>query len=237
MKKQLFLLHFAGGNSYSYNFLKSYLGHEYEFISLELPGRGKRFQEDLIRDKREAIDDYVSQIKMLRSNEPYVLYGHSMGATLGLSVTKIMEEAGDPPNYLVVSGNAGPGLKDESRKNRHLLGDAEFKEVLIELGGIPDEVLDNDELYEFFAPIIRADFEVLEKDNFSEEGTTVSVPIYTIMGDREDTVGCIENWKQFTSEGHSTEIWAGNHFFIHNQGARLVKLLEKAFERPKVLHL
>ena len=93
---QLFLLHFAGGNCYSYEFLikkilRSALS-KIDCYALELPGRGKRLDEELIVDKNDAIVDYVSQIKKLRNGKPYIIYGHSMGATLGLSVVKKMEK-------------------------------------------------------------------------------------------------------------------------------------------------
>ncbi|MDC8004715.1 thioesterase domain-containing protein [Aureisphaera galaxeae] len=214
-KKQCFLLHFAGGNSYSYNFLKESIDEDIEFISLELPGRGKRFQEDLIPNKEEAIDDYVAQIKALRNQQPYIIYGHSMGATLGLTVTKKMEEALDAPQLFLVSGNAGPGVKENGAVKRYLLNDTDFKKTLRELGGIPTEVLENDELYEFFSPIIRADFEVLEKDDFSERGLQIKVPIHAIMGDREETVDSIDNWAQFTLADFKSKVIPGNHFFIH----------------------
>ena len=52
LKPQLFLLHFAGGNKYSFNFLKKYLESAFELVSIELPGRGDRMSEKLITDKK-----------------------------------------------------------------------------------------------------------------------------------------------------------------------------------------
>ncbi len=126
MNKQLFLLHFAGGNKYSYNFLQSKLKSDIEFIPIELPGRGARFEENLIRDKEEAIQDLFLQIKDKRNGKPYVIYGHSMGAILGFSVTEMLEKENDAPNYLIVSGNPGP-LEDHSFSLRYNLDDETFK--------------------------------------------------------------------------------------------------------------
>lgn len=224
-RKQLFLLHFAGGNMYSFNFLKDYISRDFEFIPLELPGRGRRHGEKFLKCKADAVADYVNQIRALRSSgTPYMLYGHSMGATLGYSVARYMESLNDSPELLVVSGNSGPGSNKRTYK-RYLLDDIAFKEELKELGGISDEVLESDELYNFFAPVMRADFELLEKDDFSEEHMTISTPISAIMGNEEEGCQDIANWARFSSGQFRSEILSGNHFFIHNHPRVLARII------------
>lgn len=88
---QLYLLHFAGGSIYSFDFLRKYISQDVEFLPLELPGRGQRFKENLLKLKSDATEDYFQQIKAKRNGEPYVIYGHSMGASLALKVTNSME--------------------------------------------------------------------------------------------------------------------------------------------------
>ncbi len=231
---QLFLLHFAGGSCYSFDFFKKQIDPDIEFIPLEIPGRGKRFREELLKNKKSVIDDYFNQISNLRNNQPYLIYGHSMGATIGLSVTEKMESIEDPPCHLVVSGNPGPGIKECNRSKekikRYLMKDDDFKKELRKLGGVPEEVLQNDELYKFFSPIMRADFEVLEKDNFSEEGIQLKTPIYALMGSDEETSSKISNWNAFTSKKFTSEILEGNHFFIYNHTEKITRVLEKCFE-------
>ncbi len=230
-KVQLFLLHFAGGNTYSYDFLRPYVKLNVDFHPLELSGRGKRFREKFINSKQEAIQDYVSQIEKLRDKSvPYIIFGHSMGATLGLSVTYEMQRLGDAPKHLVVSGNSGPGAKPipgkEKKGQRYLLSDAEFKDELRELGGIPEEVLVNDELYTFFGPIMRSDFEVLEKDMHRVESKIkLLCPIYVMMGSEEDQVINIENWKRYTISEFDFKIFDGNHFFIHDHPKQIVNMI------------
>jgi external thioesterase TEII len=224
-KTQIFLLHFAGGSCYSFDFLKNDIHNDFECHALELPGRGKRNQESHLYKKTDAVLDYVTQIKKLRSyNQPYIIYGHSMGATLGLSVTKKMEEQLDPPNILIVTGNAGPGASYND-KIRHALSDSEFKEELKSLGGVPQEVLEDEDLYNYFSPILRADFEILEKHKLSEVGLVIETPIFAVMGDQEETVKDIENWQLYTSGRFDYKVLPGNHFFIHRQVKKLAKII------------
>jgi surfactin synthase thioesterase subunit len=231
---QLFLLHFAGGSSYSYDFLRGHFPSDIEVISLELPGRGKRFDEPALKSKKETIRDYTRQITEMRNNAPYCIYGHSMGATLGLSVTHEMQKRGDYPETLIVSGNAGPGVSyddpGEPKKKRYLMNDEEFKNELRDLGGVPEEVLANEELYSFFMPIMRADFEVLEKDDCSEEGIALKIPIYALMGSEEKRSNKINNWERFTLSNFQSKILEGNHFFIYDHVKELSKTIINCYE-------
>lgn len=229
---QLFLLHFAGGSRYGFDFLKSYISRDFEFIPLELPGRGARFNEPLLSTKSEVVEDYLKQIRRLRNRKPYLIYGHSMGGMLGLSVVKGMELVQDPPLALIVTGNAGPGVRhftpeasEAEPRKRYLMNDDDFKKELRVLGGIPEEILQNDELYNLFSPIIRADFSISEKYNSYEMGMSVATPIFAIMGDEEDTADRITNWANFTTAEFKYQTMPGNHFFIHDHPEQLANII------------
>jgi external thioesterase TEII len=226
-RPQLFLLHFAGGSRFSYDFLKDFLTSEVEFIPLELPGRGKRMHEELLKNKDLAIKDYVNQIKRLRNDQPFLLYGHSMGATLSLNITKELELIGNPPSHLIVSGNPGPGVSDPDdvrNKKRYLMNDQDFKNELRQLGGVPEEVLIDDELYYFFSSILRADFEILEKA-IGEKDIQLETPIYAMMGSEEKSCDKIRNWKRFTSKAFESRLLPGGHFFIHVHPDAIAKII------------
>lgn len=236
----IFLLHFAGGSCYSFDFLKKYSNAIFELIPLELPGRGRRHNEKPLYTKKEAIDDYLSQIKKLRNNSPYILYGHSMGATLGLHVAHQLELSGDAPMELVVSGNAGPEVhqaadKKENKGKRYLMDDEDFKIELRELGGIPNEVLENDDLYNFFSPIMRADFEILEKEENEKVDFMLKIPIYACMGSEEEGHDKIENWKRFTHGRFRRKIFEGNHFFINNHPIELIKIFKSCLQYKYII--
>lgn len=226
-KKQLFLLHFAGGNCYSFQFLKPFLSQSYDVYSLELPGRGNRMSENIIYNKSEAILDYVRQIKKLRNNNDFVIYGHSMGAILGLSVINEMELSGDYPLKFISSGNAGPGVRLENEIDRYLLDDVNFKIELQSLGGIPIEILNNKELFDFFTPLIKADYEVLEKEKSNVENFIIKTPIHVVMGSTEKYVSFIDNWRKFSTKDITTTILTGNHFFIFNHPEKLAQIINE----------
>ena len=189
MKPTVFLLHFAGGNRYSYQFLKPYL-ENFSVVSLELPGRGGRLREGLIDDLELASLDIVDQVLNHGELTEFIIYGHSMGANLALKTVEILSTYKKSLNAIVVSGSPGPGIS--VNKKRYLLSKQAFKMELMSIGGVPDEFWADEELYDFFEPILRADFKIAENaDHIIFK--CVSCPIYVIMGDQEELSQYIDN--------------------------------------------
>lgn len=224
-KPQLFLLHFAGGSINSFEFLSPLL-KEFEMIPLELPGRGRRMREPLLRDFDSAAWDMYKQISAKVSND-FIIYGHSMGASLSLRVTNLLEKNGWNPLYLVVSGNSGPGSTED--RNIHSLAHDEFRSKLIELGGTDDDIFENEEFFDFFAPILRADFELIEKKDLTGE-PPVKAPIYAVMGTEEEAVNEILNWSKFTSSDFDYKLLEGGHFFIHKYPQKVADIISKCYK-------
>lgn len=226
---QLFLLHFAGGSHRSYDFLKNLFPTDIEFLPLELPGRGKRADEKLIQTMSTAVDDYFEQIKALRKKGPYLIYGHSMGAFLSFKVAERMISHGDSPKSLVLTGHPGPGRFFTGPK-KHLLNDSDFKIHLKNLGGIPDEVLYEKELFDFFNPIIRADYKIFEDYIYcTDTDSKLNIPIVALMGDHEEFSKYIQNWQKFTSNKFAYSLLPGNHFFIHSHPEKIANLIKTTF--------
>ena len=147
MQSQLFLLPFAGGTSYSYQFLKPYL-KKFDIVFLELPGRGRRIDEPIIKDFNLAAQDICLQIREKLSGGEFGIYGHSLGAYLALKVSNLLENKHIFPSHIVVSGNPGPRVK--KKKGLYLLDNKSFIAEVKKLGGLSDEVCDNEQLMKYF---------------------------------------------------------------------------------------
>jgi len=222
MKTQIFLLHFAGGNRYSYQFITPQLLLYFDVIPIELPGRGKRISEPLLRNFSDASRDLYKQITSKLSDNKFIIYGHSMGALLALSITSMLQDSGRAPDYLFVSGSAGPEKTENI--NRHLLDRQSFINELKEMGGMPQGVIENQDLFQFFEPIIRADFEIISKNQI-EIFPKLETPVFAIMGSREKNVENISDWQKVTKGAFNYEVLEGGHFFIYDHSQRIVDLI------------
>ena len=160
--------------------------------------------EPLIRDFDHAARDLFIQINNINLNSRhFLIYGHSLGA------------------YLALRGYIGPGIREQLQY--HTLEKDEFVKALRKKGGLPDELVENKEVFEFFEPIIRADFELLEKKTFWKE-QIIQAPIHALMGSEEEFANSISNWKNYTMSDFSYEILEGDHFFIYKNARKCSKI-------------
>src|ERR1700742_3540602 len=114
-KKTLLLAFpFAGGNSYSYNFLKKLLtGTNICLERLEYPGRGKRAKDALVTKMDKLIADLLVQYQEIVGEvkpDKIVFYGHSIGSVIGLAVIHAINKRGGlpKPEMAIFSGHGGP---------------------------------------------------------------------------------------------------------------------------------
>jgi external thioesterase TEII len=225
-KPTLLMLHFAGGNCYSFNPFNPFL-KEFNLVMPELPGRGKRMNEALLKDFELAAEDLFQQVLKMVQTSAYLIFGHSMGASMALKLAGMLEGIGRPPAAIIVSGNAGPGT---GRKEKtYLLDNSGFKAELSRLGGISSQVLDHEELFSFFEPVLRADFEIVHKQPLHV--TPVNIPVYAVMGSEEDTVSKIHNWEKYTTAGFDYEVLPGNHFFLFEHSGRMAEIIKSCYHR------
>jgi len=229
-KPKLFLVPFAGGNCYSFQFLMPHLS-AYDVVNLELPGRGMRMTEPLIQNFEQAAQDIYKQVKKNLGTEPFFFYGHSLGTYIILRVTQMLESENLHPKCLILTGNAGPGT--DHRKDRHLLEKEDFKNELRKLGGFPEELMENEEMLAFFEPVLRSDFQIVS-DCDLQGSTKVQAPIYAMMGSEESLSPQLDNWGNYTEGRFEHEILKGDHFFIHKHPQKLGSVIKSFYDQSKV---
>ncbi|WP_340201386.1 thioesterase II family protein [Ascidiimonas sp. W6] len=226
---------FAGGDKNGFRAFKKYIPSGIEWITLELPGRGRRFGSNVLETIEEATQDLLEQLKPLIASEPYMIYGHSMGTLLGYELTKKLIELQLPlPACLYFTGRAAPGARDSEK--RAGLPPKQFWEKVKEIGGLPEEILDHAELLELYYPILSADFKMIEEYKYEPLKTPLPVPIFIAMGTDEFGDGLdkttreqVKMWERETSHPcHFSEV-PGNHFFILKHPELVVRKITKAF--------
>ena len=220
---------YAGGSKYSYRSFEAVIPRGINLIPLELPGRGDRVNERLLIDINAMVEDLLGQMNRY-TNKPYILYGHSMGGILAYLVAKrISNDNIHLPECLVITGCEGPSVKNDAQKARSLLPSVEFFEELKTLGGIPDEILKDEGIREFFEPILRADLKAIEGFKY-RKSIRLNVPICIIFGVEEDI--SLEEASSWVDESNSrVEIFQfpGDHFFIFKYEKKLMEVIEKKF--------
>jgi surfactin synthase thioesterase subunit len=234
-KIQFFLLPFAGGNRYSYRPFDSFKPDTITLQPLEFSGHITRIGSPLYSDIHLVVDDLFEQIKN-SINQPYALFGHSMGALAGtLLCKKLIAEKLPLPIHLFVSGRGGPA-KAYSRTD-HLLPRIQFIKKLQELGGIPNTILEDPVAMALFEPILRADFQAVETYVY-EKLPPADIPITVLMGnDDRFTHEEAELWQQETKYPITIHNFKGDHFFIFNNEKEIMTLIGEKLNTQIKAHL
>jgi external thioesterase TEII len=211
---KIIIFTFAGGNKYSFNFLKKDALFDSNMIVLEYPGRGNRISESLLDNIDQIVDDCFSRLVNEIDAQDYLIYGHSMGGLIGYLVCKKIQNHNVAlPVKLVVSGVNAPSV--ERKKNISSLSDFLFWDEVCKMGGVPVEFLDNDELINFYTPILKADFKAIEEYKYVNE-SKLDVPIDVFYGVDENIFDYeIQNWQEETNREVVIKRVKGGHFFIY----------------------
>ncbi len=221
---------YAGGNKYSYNFLKPYLEKNIRFEVFEYAGRGNRISEKPLDSIDAIVDDLWPHIlKVIKTEEPYAFYGHSMGALVGyLLCHRIQEKKLKEPQRLIISGRKAPRVARD-KKIWNYPRDQFWKE-LIDLGGIPKEMQEEASLRDFFEPIIKADFKSVEQYSYNEN-QQLNIPIDVLYGDEEkENENDFTDWMKETKKQVSCHSFKGNHFFIHNYAQDIANYFVRRYD-------
>lgn len=224
----LFCLPFAGGNKYSYQKYIEKAPSFLNIIPLEYPGRGARMKEALVSEAELLVEDLYNVVRKLVDQGDYAIYGHSMGGLIGYLLSrKLIENNHRPPLHLFVTGTSGPSSPSRSAKNRHLLPKEEFLQELRNLDGIPDEILQNEDLLSYIEPILRADFKACETYKCNEY-TPINIPFTVITGtDEEIETADIQLWQKECEQEVDFRQIPGKHFFIFKYPRVIVDIISK----------
>ncbi len=224
----LFCLPFAGGNKYSYREFTEKAPSFLKIITLDYPGRGTRMKDPLPAHIDELTNDLYKQVVPLIGTTDYAIYGHSLGGLMAYKLTrKLLEHGHEAPLHLFITGTTGPSAPSRTEKKRHLLNRTDFIAEIRDLDGMPEEILNNEELLYYFEPILRSDFKISE-DYLHEELAPLNIPITVITGTEEDMeLADVQLWQKETHHVVDFKRMPGKHFFIFQHTYHIIEIISK----------
>jgi medium-chain acyl-[acyl-carrier-protein] hydrolase len=180
----------------------------------QLPGREGRFREQPYRDVRALTSALLPAVEAL-ADRPVVLFGHSLGALAAFELAREMRRAGLPaPAHLYVSGRQAPHVGLRGRATWDLPDDA-LVAALRELGGTPDTVLGDPELFALLAPVLRADLEMNERyEHTPDEPLTTPITAFAAASDPRAAPGEVAEWAEHTTSRFALVKVDGGHFAL-----------------------
>ncbi len=226
---RLFVLHHAGGSHLLYRHWPAELPDTWDVTLLDAPGHGLLLDQPQIADAGHLADHLLRLIGPELTDSPYALFGHSMGALLAYEITRRAVDRGLPlPVWIGVSARTAPQVAGP--KNRyHQLPDAELRTRLKQLGGTPDAVFDDPDLWALFEPVIRADLRLVETWR-PDPGTgplPVALSAYAGGADHSASPARMTGWEEHTEHFLGLRVFDGGHFYFQDDPGPLLRQIER----------
>jgi medium-chain acyl-[acyl-carrier-protein] hydrolase len=191
------------------------------------PGRGTRFSEKLQDSFEYLVSDMVALLKkenFQASN--FFFLGHSFGSLVLFETMRELRRLGLPlPDAIYLSGRKAPSIP-YTGKYWSTESDLNFTELLISKGGIPQELYQNKEFLDFFLPIIRSDFKLLEGYQYVKQDP-FDIPFHVINGTEDQSISeaDTQDWQKETTIGCQFKKMKGSHFYLLDNTADFVKTI------------
>lgn len=156
---RLLCLPFAGGQSLAFRPLAEALGAGWQVAAVDTPGHGWASGPPI--DRVDALAALLATALPPERVRGTVIYGHSLGGTVGFALAERLMDLGLRPAGLIVGGTVPP----------HRIGQVtafaslpvpELIERLRALGGLDEAWIKSPHLLEHFLPPLRADFRAFE---------------------------------------------------------------------------
>ncbi len=194
---------------------------------VQLPGREDRIAESGISDMDDIVAHIIETIAPM-ADERLVFFGHSMGAFIAYEVALAMEtKLRKGPLRIIVSGQGAPSFSSMTDRCHHSATDAEFIANLIQLGGTPKAVLEDQSLLQMLLPTVRNDYKLL--DNYQPALSMSLKCEITACSGKKDlgiTKASLAGWQDYTSSDFTKHWLMGDHFYFNRQTMFFAKKLE-----------
>lgn len=227
---RLFCFPSAGGGTAAYRGWQSSLGAGVQVCPVRLPGREGRSEA--------PVEEMGALVKMLGEaispllGDPFVFFGHSMGAGIAFELTRWLRREGKPlPRALFVSAARAP----QSRRGYTPPAeptDEELIEQLRRLEGIPEEVFGKPELLNLLLPVLRVDTRLYRNYVYAAEAP-LPIPVFAYGGAADPNVWAeqLEAWREQTADGFERREFGGGHFYLREEAAGFLKVLGEDLAR------
>jgi surfactin synthase thioesterase subunit len=229
-RHRLLAVPYAGGGPFSFLHWARRLPPHVELLVVSAPGRDLRDAEP----EEPRLDVWLACITdALLSHPalPLTIYGHSLGALIGFAVARRLAEEGRTPRHVIVGAKAPPGMGNDDAS----LADLPDAELLAELGmrfgGLPRELLDDDELRATLAVRLRNDLRLLAQVR-APDGPRLACPLTVCWSPDDATMDAsqLAPWARLVSGEVRYHAFGGGHFFLNAEADAVCRLLGKVLD-------
>ncbi len=210
---RMFCLPFAGGGASNFTaWRKRFPG--LGVAPVQYPGRETRLDEPPLHSLAELVAQLLEALQPLL-DRPYLLFGYSMGAKIAYALAHALAARGlRGPAAVLVAAHGAPDCASSAGASSRL-PDAQFKDVVRAYGGVPEELLADEDFCGMILPVLRADFALAAQE---VDLAPLDCPVYAYAGalDASAPATVVAQWQRFTRARFQLRVFEGGHFFFRD---------------------
>ncbi len=218
---RLVCLPHAGGSASFFFPMSAAVSPSLDVLSVQYPGRQDRRAEPCVASIQELADRISVQL-LPWTDRPLMIFGHSMGATIGFEVASRLERE----HGVVLAGLFASGRRAPSRKRHETVHQRDDRGIIAELqqlSGTNSKIMGDEEMLRMVLPAIRADYRAAETYTY-EPRPKLHCPIVGLVGDDDPKVTLEEAraWSEHTEGGFDLQVFPGGHFYLASHQSEIV---------------
>ena len=211
------------GNSIIYHPLAKVLGNEFNSIGLQY--KGLEPEEELTQSIEQMAGYFSAEIKKRQSNQPFVVLGYSMGASIAFEVVKELEKQYDAIELVLVDR---PTSLNESNDTEHI--DQQANWLLDEYQKGID--LSKDQK----ASVLSFMKNNLQLDNQYTLQGKISSTIYVLESAENELKSNMKDWQDYTNGALVHDYLPGTHWeaFNGNNFDKYVEIFKSIIQKTSI---
>ncbi|MCB5178579.1 thioesterase II family protein [Streptomyces antimicrobicus] len=216
----------AGAGVSAFHRWPELIGPGVDVVPWLLPGRDRRRREPRVVG-RDGLLRELSGIAAVVGDEPYALYGHSLGGLVAYTLARASGDVGLEPPALLGVGALPPPDAVAALVGGAGLDDAALVALLARCGAVPEGVRAGDVWHRSVLPVLRDDLALAAALRGAADGP-VDAPLLAVAG-REDPLGrpgAVAGWRRWTTGRFVRRTVPGGHFFVRD--AALPRMVGRA---------
>jgi surfactin synthase thioesterase subunit len=220
---RLLCLPFAGAGAATFRGWAERLPAHVEAFAVQLPGREDRLGTPALTRWAPLLDALLAAVDALPVQRT-AIFGHSLGAVIGLELARALQRRGTPPlEHLFVSGRPWPGLAAPSLEPIWSADDADLLAAMGRRFGSLDTSLSHPEIRDVVLPALRADLRLLDAHRHAPDAP-LRCPLTVFAGttDPGTDADALAGWRGETTAAFELLDFPGGHFFVESHRAAVV---------------
>ncbi|MFI0861629.1 thioesterase II family protein [Streptomyces smyrnaeus] len=233
---RLFCFHHAGAGALTFARWRRGFDPAVCVLPIRLPGRETRLREPRITDGRLLLDELDAQLGPLLE-QPYALYGHSLGALVAYRFAQRVRRVGRPAPVLVGLGACPPPHLPTPLTDQCEMPDAALLAALDRYGTLPGYLFERPHWLRTLLSTMRDDLRLAASLRAvggaaeAEQDAPLDCPVHAFAGTRDEAAppAAVAEWRRWASGPFALHRVPGGHFFVRDTA--LLELLAAQLRR------